>query len=428
MTTGTHGNSRAAPRPRRLLALGAGILGTSLVVSACSGTTAPGTGSSAPAASVAPASSITEIDYFTDATSSAAFKKVLDTCSTQTGVTIQRQSLPLKELLPKVLQGASSGTMPDLAFVDNVNVQQLAETGALTPIDDYGFDLSGYVKGIVDATTLDGKNYGVSPAINTLALFYNKTMFADAGLTPPTTWDELKTDAAALTSGSRYGFAVSAPASEEGTWQFLPFFWSNGGDLTKLTDAPSVEALTYLTSFVKDGSMSQSVVNWTQADVADQFIAGNAAMMINGPWNISKIDKSGMVDYGIIPIPTPKAGQDLVVPLGGEVGVIPATGAATQAAAAEVLKCMTEDAQMLEWAGGNTRIAPRESTATEEIKALPVLAPFATTVKTARARTTGLGAQYPVISQALWTAIQSALTGAQSPEAALQAAQQKSIG
>ena len=426
MTTGTHGNTRTTPRRPRRLALGAGILGMSLVMSACSGTT-PGTGSSGPAASVAPASSITEIDYFTDATSSDAFKKVLDTCSTQTGVTIQRQSLPLKELLPKVLQGASSGTMPDLAFVDNVNVQQLAETGALSPIDDYGFDLSGYVKGIVDATTLNGKNYGVSPAINTLALFYNKKMFADAGLTPPTTWDELTKDAKALTSGSRYGFAVSAPASEEGTWQFLPFFWSNGGDLTKLTAAPSVDALTYLTSFVKDGSMSQSVVNWAQADVADQFIAGNAAMMINGPWNISKIDKSGKVDYGIVPIPTPKAGQDPVVPLGGEVGVIPATGAPTQAAAAEVLKCMTADAQMLKWAEGNTRIAPRASTAAEEIKAMPVLAPFATTVTTARARTTGLGAKYPVISQALWTAIQSALTGAQSPEAALQAAQ-KSVG
>ena len=399
----------------------------SLALSACGGTAAPDASGTGAAASVAPASSITEIDYFTDATSSDAFQKVLDTCSTQTGITIKRQSLPLKELLPKVLQGASSGTMPDLAFVDNVNVQQLAETGALSPIDDYGFDLTGYVKGIVDATTLDGKNYGVSPAINTLALFYNKTMFAEAGLTPPTTWDELKSDAAALTTGSRYGFAVSAPASEEGTWQFLPFFWSNGGDLTKLTDAASVEALTYLTSFVKDGSMSQSVVNWAQADVADQFIAGNAAMMINGPWNISKIDKSGAVDYGIIPIPTPKAGQDPVVPLGGEVGVVPVTGAATQAAAAEVLKCMTADAQMLEWAEGNTRIAPRESTAAEEIKALPVLAPFATTVKTARARTTGLGTQYPVISQALWTAIQAALTGAESPEAALQTAQQ-SIG
>jgi len=88
---------------------------------------------------------------------------------------------------------------------------------------------------------------------------------------------------------------------------------------------------------------------------------------------------------------------------------------------------MTADAQMLKWAEGNTRIAPRASTAAEEIKAMPVLAPFAKTVLTARARTTGLGAKYPVISQALWTAIQSALTGAQSPEAALQAAQ-KSVG
>jgi multiple sugar transport system substrate-binding protein len=409
---------------RTNLQLGAGLVAVSFLAASCSGGPTGSSGSTESGAGAAkPASSITSIDYFTDATSSAAFQKVLSTCATKTGIKINRQSLPLKELLPKVLQGASSGTMPNLAFVDNVNVQQLAQTGALTPISNYGFDLSGFAPGIVAATTLNGKNYGVSPAINTLALFYNKDMFAAAGLKPPTTWDELKTDAAALKTPNRYGLALSAPASEEGTWQFLPFFWSNGGDLTNLTSPKSVEALSFITSLVKDGSMSQSVVNWAQADVADQFIAGNTAMMINGPWNISKIDKSGKVKYGIVPIPVPKAGATLTVPLGGEVGVIPVSGGSTQAAAAKVLKCMTDTDQMLQWAMGNTRIAPRDTTAKQEIVKLPVLAPFAETVRTSRARTTGLGLKYPVISQALWTAIQSALTSTETPEAALKTAQ-----
>lgn len=420
-TTGrrTSGNGK---KWRTNLQLGAGLAAVTLLATSCTGGSA-GSG----AAGVKPASSITSIDYFTDATSSGAFQKVLDTCAAQTGIKISRQSLPLKELLPKVLQGASSRTMPNLAFVDNVNVQQLAETGALTPIESYGFDLSGFAPGIVAATTLNGKNYGVSPAINTLGLFYNKDMFAAAGLKPPTTWAELKADAAALKTPDRYGLAVSAPASEEGTWQFLPFFWSNGGDLKNLTSPKSVEALSFVTGLVKDGSMSQSVVNWAQADVADQFIAGNTAMMINGPWNISKIDKSGKVKYGIVPIPVPKARDTLTVPLGGEVGVIPVSGGSTQAAAAKVLKCMTDNDQMLQWATGNTRVAPREATAKQETASLPVLAPFAETVRTARARTTGLGAKYPVISQALWTAIQSALTESQTPEAALAAAQ-KAVG
>ena len=179
----------STPRPRTNgggkkrhtnLQLGAGLIAVSLLATSCGGSTSNSGATESGAAAAKPASSITSIDYFTDATSSAAFQKVLGTCTTQTGIKINRQSLPLKELLPKVLQGASSGTMPNLAFVDNVNVQQLAQTGALTSIGDYGFDLSGFAPGIVAATTLDGKNYGVSPAINTLALFYNKDMFAAA--------------------------------------------------------------------------------------------------------------------------------------------------------------------------------------------------------------------------------------------------------
>ena len=78
---------------------------------------------------------------------------------------------------------------------------------------------------------------------NTIGLFYNKDLLAKAGVTPPTTWAELRTTAKKLTSGSTYGLAFSAPANYEGTWQFLPFMWSNGGDEKNIATPETAQAL-----------------------------------------------------------------------------------------------------------------------------------------------------------------------------------------
>ena len=138
--------------------------------------------------------------------------------------------MPGDSLIAKVLQQASSKTLPDVLMLDNPDLQQIAATGALSPVTDFGLSADGYAEGIVSASTYEGKVYGLQPVTNTIGLFYNEDMLAQAGVTPPKTWDELKAAAKKLTPGNRYGLAFSAPANYEGTWQFLPFMWSNGGD------------------------------------------------------------------------------------------------------------------------------------------------------------------------------------------------------
>ena len=145
---------------------------------------------------------------------------------------------------------------------------------------------TGYAPGPVSAATYDGQLYGLQPGANTLAIFYNKDVLAKAGVQPPKTWAELKAAAKKLTSGKQYGFAFNATADYEGAWQFLPPMWTNGGDETDLKSPQVAEALQLWKDLVDDGSVSKSVVNWKQSDVNDQFIAGKAAMMLNGPWQI----------------------------------------------------------------------------------------------------------------------------------------------
>ena len=56
---------------------------------------------------------------------------------------------------------------------------------------------------IVSAMKRDGKYYGVPTAVRSLALFYNKKLFEQAGLDPakpPTTWEQFRADADRLTN------------------------------------------------------------------------------------------------------------------------------------------------------------------------------------------------------------------------------------
>ncbi|WP_051466595.1 sugar ABC transporter substrate-binding protein [Actinomadura oligospora] len=368
--------------------------------------------------------SITVLDYYTEKSEHDQWDQVLTACGRTAGVRVEQTSVPPASLIPAVLRRASSRTLPDLLMLDNADLQQIAQTGALTPLDRYGVDTRDVAEGILSAGTYQGKVYGLAPYVSTVALFYNKKMLAEAGVAVPDTWDELKAAAARLTRPGRYGMAVDANATFEGTWQFLPFLWSNGGDEKKLDTPQAAQALRLWVDLVKSGSMSTSVLNWTQADVHDQFAAGRTAMMINGPWRIPAMEKDRNLDWGVAPIPVPRAGRTPVAPLGGEVWTVPQNASkARQAKAAEVLNCLNSASTMLTLAGQHHTVPSRGAVAARYAEQNPSMAVFVKGAEGARARTRELGVRWPRAATAIYTAIQSALTGRQTPEEALRQAQ-----
>lgn len=422
----------------------ASIGAVAVLVAACGGSTAtpsaqptpagatPGAATpvATPVASVAAAKTITEWDYQSADPQKTQWQKVLDECSATTGITIQRTAIPRDELINKVLLGAQSKQLPNVLRIDNPDLQQIADTGALAPLTDFGVDLTGLYPNLVQAGTYKNKVYGIAPGINGMALFYNKDMFTAAGLQPPTTWAEITSAAKALTKSGVYGMAFSAPATEEGSWQFEPWLWGAGGDLSKLDSAQAVKALQFWTDLVKSGSASKSVVQWTQGDVNDQFVAGKAAMQQNGVWNLSALEKS-KINFGIVPIPKPDGGA-APGPMGGEVLTIPVNpDAAASAAAGQVVNCLLSDKEMAAWATLQAYIPSRQSVAAQAVTADPNMKAFVDAAAAELSRTgppANLGPNYSKVSQPLWTAIQAALSGAKSPQDALTAAQQQAAG
>lgn len=414
--------SPARSSARRIAAALTGALVLVLAATGCGGRTGSG-------AAGGPVTSITALDYYTDATEHAQWGEMLSACGEAVGVKVEQDSVPGASLIPKVLQQASSRTLPDLLMLDNPDLQQIARTGALTPLDGYGIDSGGFAEGILSAGTYQGKVYGLAPNVSTVALIYNKDMLAEAGVAVPRTWDELKAAAAALTRPGRYGMAVDANATFEGTWQFLPFLWSNGGDERQLDSPRAAQALQLWVDLVKSGSMSKSVLNWTQADVHDQFVAGRTAMMINGPWRIPALAQDPNLHWAVAPVPVPVLGRTPVTPLGGEVWTVPQSSSKPrQEKAAQVLACLNSPTNMLTAAQQHFTVPSRTAVAAQQAERNPTMAVFARSAETARARTGELGVEWPRAATAMYTAIQSALTGEETPEEALRHAQLSATG
>jgi multiple sugar transport system substrate-binding protein len=369
---------------------------------------------------------ITEMDYWTSDPGDTAMKNYIAAFQTaHPGVTVQRSSEPFVSYLSKALTMASAHSLPDILELDNPQLQAFASTGTLAALDSFtSIDKSKYYDGPLSTVIYKGRIYGLPVGNNNLAIFYNKKLLQDAGLNPPKTWDDLLADAKALTKGNTYGFAFSARAGEEASWQFEPWLWTNKGDLQTIGSAESIAALKLLVTMVQNGWASKSVTTWGQDEVEQQFENGNAAMQEMGPWMLPQLAKSN-IDFGIVPIPVPRSGMAPVPALGGEVFTIPTSTPDKQKNAWTFIAWMQQPDNLIALNKAFAYVPAFIPAAQELVQSNPLLTVFADQMKTGRARTMILGPNYPKVSEIVSSAVQAALVGTATPEAACQQAQQQ---
>ena len=377
---------------------------------------------------------LTEEDYFNtpgQTSALAAYNKKFE--AAHPGVKVQRQYVPFANLDTKLLTQAAGHDLPNLSAVDNPFVSTMISTGQLVPLNRLkGFSTKGYYPAVINEGLLKGKYYSLPVAgANSIALIYNIAMLKAANISPPKTWDQLVADAKALTTSDHYGIALTCEAGEDTTWQWEPFFWSSGGKTTfaNVAGAPGVQALSLWKQLIDNGSASKDCLNWSQTPAAStQFIDGKAAMMVNGPWNFPTLNQNKMFygkQFGIVPVPVRVAGQHVIVPLGGEDWMVSKSGgSAAQQLAFEYIQGMQTPAMELKLAKLFGYLPSKPAVAKKYLKqAGPEWKVYINQTLFAHPRTLGLGVKYPKISQAVWTAIQSALSGNQSVQDALNTAQ-----
>ncbi|WP_022885324.1 sugar ABC transporter substrate-binding protein [Glaciibacter superstes] len=348
-------------------------------------------------------------------------------CRTDAGVTIERTAYDTTSLTNQALLAAQEGTSPDLILLDNPAVSTLAETGMLTTTEELGLDTSGMDANLLAAGELDGDDYGVPIGANTLALYYNADILSAAGVDPAsiTSWASLTDALATVTAAGNKGITFAGINTEEGSFQFLPWFWGAGADLTELDSPEAVEALTLWTDWVNDGYAPQSVIGNSQNSSWEEFITGEFAFAENGTWQVnSAADQS--FTTGVIELPAVDSGV-APAPTGGEFITAPVQeDTARYETTKKIVDCMTTPEGFVETANTFAYYIPPTSEGQDQLlEEHPELDTWVPAVNAAKERTSdNMGTNYPLISEHLWTAVQSALSGASSPQDALNAAQQ----
>ncbi|ACU72500.1 extracellular solute-binding protein family 1 [Catenulispora acidiphila DSM 44928] len=355
----------------------------------------------------------------------SAWSQLLTKCGSQAGVTVKRTGFDTTDLTTKVLLAAQQGNSPDVLIVDNPVVSTLADAGVITDTGTTHLDTTAIAPNLLAAGQLAGKTYGVPIGANTLALYYNKAVLSAAGVDISTVkdWSTLTAALAKVTAAGKKGITFSAIGTEEGSFQFLPWFWGSGADLKKLDSPQGVSALALWTDWLKKGYAPNSVINNTQTTSWQEFATGQYAFSENGTWQLANAKKAGF-DYGIIPIPALNGGT-AAAPTGGEFVTVPVQDKTDRYATSQKLvSCLTsaDNAQATDTTLSYVAATPQVQA--KQVAADPALQPWVAAVAAAKGRTSDdLGTKYPKISQPMWTAVQAALSGSASPQSALTTAQ-----
>ena len=354
---------------------------------------------------------------------SSDWVKLLNSCGTQAGVTVKRTGFDTTDLTTKTLLAAQQGVAPNVLIVDNPVVSTLADAGVLNTTEDLKLDTSAFEPNILAAGQLNGKTYGVPIGANTLALYYNKDVLKAAGVEISTVkdWKSLTAALAKVKAAGKKGITFSAIGTEEGSFQFLPWFWGSGGKLTDLTSGTA--GLQLWTDWLKNGYAPNSVINNTQTTSWQEFATGDFAFSENGTWQLANAAKAGFA-YGVLPIPAENGGT-APAPTGGEFVTEPVQkDTSLDAASTSFVQCLSAPANALKTDTTLSYVSALDAVQTQQAKANAALTPWVSAVKAAKGRTSdNLGTKYPKISEPMWGAVQASLSGSSSPDAALKAAQ-----
>ncbi|GAA4666352.1 sugar ABC transporter substrate-binding protein [Frondihabitans cladoniiphilus] len=405
-------------RRKRALAALVGLAVAGATLTGC----ASGTSS---AGGAAPKGTYTFWDPYPQFDASSAWTKLVEKCGTEAGVTVKRTGYDTSDLTSKALLAGQQNNSPDLLLVDNPVVSTLADAGILTDTSETKTSTASVEKNILAAGQIDGKTYGVPIGANTLALYYNKKVLDAAGVDPSTitSWDALTSALEKISATGNKGITFSGIGTEEGSFQFLPWFWGSGADLTKLDSSDGVSALSLLTDWVNKGYAPNSVINNTQTTSWQEFLTGKFGFSENGTWQLAGVKTSGL-DYGIISIPS-KSGGAAPAPTGGEFLTIPVQkDTARYQVSEKIQSCLTSTKNYVSTDTTLSYVAPTAAAQQQQLAAQSDLKPWVTAVGDAKGRTSdNLGTKYPKISEQMWKAEQNALSGSQTPAAALQQAQ-----
>jgi len=419
---------RRAPLARTGAAVAAVTLLT-LAVAACS---------SSPAGSTA--SGPVTISYWTSG--SPAETTWIDSHfdATHPGIKVQGQYISsADQSTAKEVAAIKSGTEPNVVLgQDPSALPLLAESGKILDLSKAtAAQTSDLYPGIKSALFYQGQELGLAlGGVGDYVLFYNKTDFAQAGISaPPSTWAQLEADAIKLSAPARHHYGIYIPfgTAEWISYDWESLLWANGGQFLNASqtktafDSPAgVAALTTWVDLVRKDQAAPTV-SYAQAgsyDGAPAFASNAVAMIVEGQWALSEFKG---INYGVAQLPAGTSGHS-ATNIGIDVASVFDHGSAANNAAITFVQWLGQPAQgaYLTAQSGGLPSAPDQLTqpaVQAQVKSQATYSVFAGQLATGQTRPTVPA--YTAISADLATEINAALTGSVTPAQALATAAQQ---
>ena len=245
---------------------------------------------------------------WTDSLKIDAVTEVAETFGEANGITVDVQAIS-DDLQGSFVTADAAGNGPDVVVGAHDWIGNLVQNGAIEPLNLTPDELSGYSPKAVQATTYEGKLYGVPYGIEALALYRNKKVVPDE----PASMDAAIAAGEAAVKAGKVDSALNLPVGELGdAYHMEPILTSFGGYIFAYDDATGYDASDV--GIGKEGSIkaAQEISRLAKAKVLRTsisgdnsialFTSGKAAYLLSGPWALADVKKAGF-DYGIQPVP-----------------------------------------------------------------------------------------------------------------------------
>lgn len=230
------------------------------------------------------------------------------------------------EYREQVLTSIAAAAPPDVFLLDNIDVPAFADRGVLLDLAPYaarvGLDTAAWEPQVRAIFTRGGKLVAFPKGYSPMVVVYNRRLFLEAGLTPPSgdwTWDEFLAAARTLTRDTDGDGMVDqwGTVFDRRVFLWIPWVWSGGGDVlcpdgrsaSGCLDSPATErALRWYLDWVARDSVVPRVMTLRRS-LGDQFRlfnSGRVAMLTTGHFWLPRFRpyvRDGRLDIGFAPIP-----------------------------------------------------------------------------------------------------------------------------
>jgi multiple sugar transport system substrate-binding protein len=238
----------------------------------------------------------------------------------QTGIKVNFEVIPWTTVLNQITAATVSGKGPDVLNIGNTWSPSLQATGALLPFTSSVMSQIGgssrFLAGSLSATGAPGKPPAAVPLYSlAYGLYYNKALFAAAGISsPPTTWAELVADGKKLTTSSHWGLSIEGGSVAENIHMAFELSQQQGGQFFDAAGKPTfdtpqnVAAVKQMMDFIQtDKITNPSDAQYSKGTEAlVDYATGKTAMVI---WQAASgsLKQLGMnaADIGVAPVPLP---------------------------------------------------------------------------------------------------------------------------